>query len=81
MRAQVDTPACQARLLHHLVKEFFAEMDREAYPHETSYSVLLNVVMRLAYEQHGEAGIDEVLQLVCKLAEGLERPHLRAVSG
>ncbi len=56
-------------------------MEKEVYPHETSYSVLLNVVMRLAYEQHGEAGIDEVLELVCKLAEGLERPHLRAVSG
>lgn len=81
MRARTDTPACQARLLHHVVKEFFTEMEREAYPNETSYAVLLSVVMRLAYEQHGDAGIDEVLDIVMKLADRLEHPPLQAVSG
>lgn len=68
-------------MLHHVVKGFFAQMEREVYPQEASYSVLLNVVMRLAYEQHGEAGVDEVLDIAHRLAEGLEGPrHLRVVN-
>lgn len=79
MRANHDTPAFQARLLHHVVKAFFAEMEHEGFNEEAGYMVLLNVVMRMAYEKHGDAGIDEILGLMDKLAEGRETPHLRVV--
>jgi len=81
MRARVDTPAFQARLLHHMVKTFLAEMELEGYTKEASYAVLLNAVMRLAFEQNGEAGVAEVLALMDKLADGLERPRLQAIRG
>ncbi len=81
MRARNDTPAFQARLLHHTVKTFVAEMEKEGYSQEASYMVLLNVVMRLAFEQNGDAGVAEVMAIMDKMADGLERPQLRAISG
>ena len=45
MRARADTPACQARLLHHTVKTFVAEMNKEGYSQEASYMVLAKAEM------------------------------------
>lgn len=79
MRARADTPACQARLLHHTVKTFAAEMKKEGYPQEASYMVLLNVVLRLAFEQRGDAGVAEVMSIMERMADGLERSRLHVV--
>lgn len=52
-----ETPAGQARLLHQMVKAFRAEMEKQGFPPEAAYMIMLNVVMRLAFEEDGEAGI------------------------
>lgn len=79
MRARADTPAFQARLLHHTVKTFVAEMNREGYSQEASYMVLLNVVLRLAFEQRGDAGVAEVMSIMERMADGLEHSRLHVV--
>ena len=81
MREHVDTPAFRARILHQMVKTFVAEMEKEGFSQDDSYMVLVNVVMRLAFEHNGDAGVQHVLLMMDKLAEGMERPRLRLASG
>lgn len=58
------TAAGHARLLHQRVKVFRMEMETAGVKSEAAYMVLLNVVMRLAYEEHGEAGIANLLAVL-----------------
>jgi len=79
MKPRNDTPACQARLFHQLVKTFRAEMKQEGFDDQTAYVVLMDAVLRLAFEEDGEAGVEKVLKLARQLSDGYDTPPLRVI--
>lgn len=63
-----ETPAGYSRLLHKQVRAMHAEMRARGYSDHTVYVVLLDVLMRLAVEQHGDdAGVGGVLDMIEKM--------------
>lgn len=79
MKPRSDTPACQARLFHQLVKTFRAEMKLDGFDDQTAYVVLMDAVLRLAFEENGEAGVEKVMKLAAQLSEGYDEPALRVI--
>ncbi len=66
-----ETPAGYSRLLHRYVKKTHAELRALGYPPDTIYLVLLDVMMRIAYEEMGEDGVLALLAQVRQDKTGL----------
>ena len=56
-----ETPAGYSRSLHRTVKVIHAELVALGYPAETIYTLLMDVMLRLAHEEHGHDGIAKML--------------------
>ena len=56
-----ETPAGFSRTLHRQVKALHAELKAMGYPADTIYLVVLDVMMRLAYEERGDEGATALL--------------------
>lgn len=56
-----ETPAGYSRSLHRQVKALHGELKAMGYPSETIYALLMDVMLRLAFEEKGQDGVAKVL--------------------
>ena len=58
MVVSIETSAGLSRLLHRQVKVLLEQLEEVGLGREFSYAILLNVILRLAYEDGGEGAVD-----------------------